>query len=93
MTIAHQERPAPDVYRVEWKTGRVETITAHQCLTPSNHRLFGEGKERWLFHGETDGHWGLLLAAEADAIASVRNVTALRKQSPTWWQRVRAWLR
>jgi hypothetical protein len=29
----------------------------------------------WLFHGEIDGHWELLLSAPAEDIKTVRNVT------------------
>lgn len=72
-----------DTYEVIWNTGHVEYIKAHQVLLPPDD-LFSamipgatktKGRDGWMFHGEVDGRWKLLLFAPAEDIRSVRNVT------------------
>lgn len=81
-------------YEVQWRTGTVEMILAHQVLTPNKFAFDPAGRTSYLFHGEFDGRWRLVLAADGELIASVRNVTVL--DEPSLWSRVkdalvRAW--
>ena len=78
-----------DTFEIVWQSGHVEHIQAHQVLMPPDDHMpfslgggvYGQaGNERkprrgWAFHGEINGHWRLLLSADADDIRSVRNVT------------------
>lgn len=64
-------------YQVMWRTGHIETIHAHQVIWPNGAlgALFGQADlrdERVMLHGEIDGHWRLLLVADASDILSIR---------------------
>jgi hypothetical protein len=64
---------APVEYRVRWRTGRVETITAHEVHMPTRGSLTSPTCGDLIrFYQLIDGAWTLLLAAAPDAIWSVR---------------------
>ena len=73
-------------YEIQWQSGHVETVQAHQVLLPlSPNGIFGEAfgasqqpkvAPRVTFHGEFDGHWRMVLTALAEDIRSIRDVTA-----------------
>lgn len=69
-------------FEVTWENGHMEIVEAHQCIAP--HTLFSEPatRPRWMFHGEIDGHWVLILAARDEDIRTVRNVTADERVTP-----------
>lgn len=63
-------------FQVTWRSGHIETIHAHQVLWPQQ-LLFGlnqTSSRRVLIHGEVDGVWQLLLAADEADILSVRRL-------------------
>lgn len=67
-------------FEVTWRSGQIETISAHQCTLPSP-RIFGlddgnDDQRRITFHGEIGGRWQLILTAPEAEILTVRNVTA-----------------
>lgn len=65
-------------FQIVWRSGHVETIRAHQVVTPPAFDvLFGEEPrdKRLLVHAEIDGHWTLLLAADWADVLSVRLLT------------------
>ena len=67
-----------DTYEVIWNSGHVEQVRAHQVLAPRP-AVFGDhGTSVWMFHGEIDGKWRLLLVARDEDIKSVRNLTHTR---------------
>ena len=74
------ERGPLTTYEVIWRSGHVERIAAHQVLWPSVvDSMFGPRRAttpRVLMHGEIDGQWKLLLAADEADILSVRAVPA-----------------
>jgi hypothetical protein len=64
-------------YQVTWRSGHIEEIRAHQVLWPIDMPdMFGTTKTkdvpRVRFHGEFDGHWRLVLVADAADLLSVR---------------------
>lgn len=81
-----------DTYEIIWQSGQVEYVQAHQVLMPPTDGFptsFGGGvygstdtatkpPRGWVFHGQIDGRWKLLLSAAAEDIKSVRNVTHTR---------------
>lgn len=85
--MAYEHGPL-DTYEVIWNSGQIEYIQAHQVIMPPLESPFSMGsgvfgsagattKPRggWTFHGEIEGRWKLLLAADPADIKSVRNVT------------------
>ncbi|MET8648541.1 hypothetical protein [Nocardia aurea] len=78
-----------DTFEIVWRSGHIEQIQAHQVLMPPDDHLpfpLGGGlytqtetqtrpRRGWAFHGEVDGHWRLILSADAEDIRTVRNVT------------------
>ncbi|MFC4128862.1 hypothetical protein [Nocardia rhizosphaerae] len=72
-----------DTYEIIWASGQVERIAAHQVIAPPSDLmapLFSGAtatrkRAGWMFHGEVDGHWKLLLFAPAEDIITIRNVT------------------
>jgi hypothetical protein len=71
------ERGAPDEYEVVWKTGHVDRFVAHQVSWPHSGNLIGgiSRDGRVQFHAEIEGDWKLILSAQEDDIATIRNVT------------------
>lgn len=70
-----------DTFEVTWNSGHIEHIQAHQVLAPPK-RMFmmgestgGASESAWLFHGEIEGRWKLLLMAHDGDVRTVRNVT------------------
>ena len=85
------ERGPAETYEVIWNSGHVEYLDAHQVLLPPDENFFSLGRgifgstetqtkpsRGWVFHAEIEGRWTLLLAAPAEDIKSVRNVTHTR---------------
>lgn len=78
-----------DTYEIVWTSGHVEYIQAHQVILPPDDSVadaFFPGsvatrrRDGWMFHGQIDGRWKLLLFAPAEDITSVRNVTHTRDE-------------
>lgn len=80
------ERGPLDTYEIVWASGQIEHIAAHQVLAPPTDMtasLFPgatgtKTRDGWMFHGEVDGDWKLLLFARAEDIITIRNVTHTR---------------
>ena len=72
------ERGPLQTYEVIWRSGHVEKVEAHQVMWPMPGLTAGffEARDstRVLFHGEVEGHWCLVLAADEADILSVRLV-------------------
>jgi hypothetical protein len=90
MTYEKYEYGPLDTYEIVWASGHIERIDAHQVIMPPDEMLsslFGalgtlsKPKKGWMFHGEVDGRWRLLLTAPAEDIRSVRNVSHTRDQA------------
>lgn len=76
-------------WEVVWRDGRTETVWAHQCLTPNILSVHGGTAPRVQFHGEVDGRWNLILAADDEEIVAVRNVAAAPAPRVSWWRRLK----
>lgn len=72
-----------DTYEIQWTSGHVERIQAHQVLLP-HPDMFGSvigspgepARETHVrIHGEINGQWKLILSAPANEIHSIRLVT------------------
>lgn len=80
--MSHDHGPL-DTFEIIWASGHVERIQAHQVLAPQNDMMAGifgtatatKKRDGWMFHGEFDGHWKLVLFAPAEDIVTIRNVT------------------
>jgi hypothetical protein len=78
------ERGEPSEYEVVWKSGHVDRFVAHQVSWPhSGSILEGEFSRdgRVHFHAEVEGNWTLILSAQEDDIATIRNVTETQDSS------------
>jgi hypothetical protein len=77
---AHDRGPLQR-YQVTWRSGHIEEVAAHQVTWPMDMPdLFGtmtktKDAPRVMFHGEIEGHWRLILVADAADLLSVRLVT------------------
>lgn len=82
MTTTNDRGPLQS-YEVTWRSGHIETIRAHQVIMPSRFSFLpGEKQDnRVMFHGEIEGRWMLVLAADADEILTIRNVTVTEASS------------
>lgn len=61
-------------YEVTWRSGAAEVVQGHQVLHDSPGFL--SGTERWFrIHGESGGHWRLVLAGLEKNITCIRDVT------------------
>lgn len=78
-----------DTYEIVWTSGHVEYIQAHQVILPPDESAVDVffrrpvapiRRDGWMFHGQIDGRWKLLLYAPAGDIKSVRNVTHTRDE-------------
>ncbi len=75
-----------DTYEIVWASGQIEHISAHQVLAPPSDIVASflpgstatKTRNGWMFHGEVDGHWKLLLFASVEDIITIRNVTHTR---------------
>ena len=84
-----------ETYEIGWQSGHIEHIQAHQVLMPPDDipRSFGGGvyqsaggarkpRRGWAFHGQIDGKWRLVLAADGEDIRSVRNLAYAPDSAP-----------
>ena len=76
--MAKYDHGEPDEYEIVYKNGNVERIKAHQAICPSRITFTSMGsREHFMFHGEVDGKWRLLLTVDPNAVVSIRNWTRL----------------
>lgn len=76
--MSDYERGPLRSYEIQWMSGHIETIRAHQVLWPNSFGALTGGPDkprRVNFHGEVDGQWTLVLSALEDDIRTIRDVT------------------
>lgn len=84
--MSESERGPLVEYELRWTSGHTERILAHQMLHLGQPMMFFASTnpqvESYMFHGEFDGVWQLVLQVRASEIASIRNVTRTESGVP-----------